>query len=244
MNRSLYLFVPGLIAIGYSILIHADLNRSCFNRETFTCIYRINGWGDEESRSGPGSSMEQTEAIRTRLPDMLSTFGITTLFDAACGDFNWMQHVNAPSLKLYIGVDIVPDVIQENIKKYATQKRAFLMLDITCDKLPQLDKNSAIICRDCLTHLTFDDIKKTFQNFKKTGARYLMISTYPNRTINLDINTASMVHLLRYRPLNFQIAPFNFPPPLFIINEGNTEGDGYISDKSLALWAIEDLPIE
>ena len=37
-------------------------------------------------------------------------------------------------------------------------------------------------------------------------------------------------------------APFNFPPPLRLVNENCTEGDGAYGDKCLGLWRLADLP--
>jgi len=35
--------------------------------------------------------------------------------------------------------------------------------------------------------------------------------------------------------------PFNFPKPLEIINEKCTENGGVNSDKSMCIWAVEDM---
>jgi len=215
--------------------ITLDLKK--LNQEFFSAIYRANIWGDSNSRSGPGSNFKRTEKIRAWLPEIFKKYGTKRLVDCACGDFFWSKEVDLSSI-MYIGVDIVSDVIVENIKRYANDKRIFLHLDITADELPAAD---TVICRDCLPHLCFADIFAALKNFKKTGAQYLIISTYPDRTINHDLQGAHLVNLLRYRPLNFQYPPFNFPAPLAIINEANDEGG--IEDKSLAIWAFKDLPI-
>jgi hypothetical protein len=218
------------------------VNLKELNQQLFTCIYKTNAWGDPESASGPGSSLGQTKILRAEFPKMLKKFGIQTLLDAPCGDFNWMNAIKDElSLNLYIGVDIVPDIIRSNITKHgANGKRIFMHKNIIEDELPQAD---AVICRDCLTHMPYSDIWAALKNFKKSGIKYLLISTYPNRSTNIDLRIEHLFNLLRYRPLNFQREPFNFPAPLWIINEGNTEGNGNIADKSLALWRIEDLPL-
>ena len=56
--------------------------------------YRTNAWQGDESVSGTGSSLAATEVVRTVLPQIVSGFGITTLLDVPCGDFNWMQHLD------------------------------------------------------------------------------------------------------------------------------------------------------
>ena len=47
-------------------LKHAIKRRSM--RAVFSRIYRTNKWGDAESRSGGGSSLEATRVLRERLP--------------------------------------------------------------------------------------------------------------------------------------------------------------------------------
>ena len=59
--------------------------------ERFNKIYSTNYWLDDESRSGTGSSLRSTENIRFHLPKILEKFNIKKLFDAPCGDFNWMS---------------------------------------------------------------------------------------------------------------------------------------------------------
>lgn len=232
-----YIFFTLLINVATTML-NADLNHTAMNQEIFSCIYHANSWGSPESRSGPGSSTQQTRVIRQELPKLLRQLDIQVLLDAPCGDLHWIDQIDLSFLKLYIGVDIVPDLVIDNIKNHSTSNRVFLHLDITKDELPRAD---VVLCRDCLAHLCFDDIWATLRNIKKSGARYLLASTYPRHMNNLDFPLSMQLHLLRYRPLNLQQEPFNLPEPLLIINEENTEGN--INDKSLGLWRLSDIII-
>jgi len=45
-----------------------------------------------------------------------------------------------------------------------------------------------------------------------------------------------------WRLLNLQRPPFNFPPPLRLMNERCTESRGAFGDKSLGLWLVGQLP--
>jgi hypothetical protein len=58
---------------------------------TFAPFYAENRWGDDESVSGPGSSLTRTAKLRRELPALLQKVGARTLLDAPCGDFNWMK---------------------------------------------------------------------------------------------------------------------------------------------------------
>jgi hypothetical protein len=129
----------------------------------------------------------------------------------------------------YIGVDVVPSLVAANQKNYGNEVRQFIHANISKDALVKAD---LIMCRDCLVHLSFDDIKAVLLNFKKSGATYLLTTTFPDH-INKNIKTG------QWRALNLQHPPFNFPAPLLLINEQCPENT--YGDKSVALWRLEDV---
>jgi hypothetical protein len=130
----------------------------------------------------------------------------------------------------YIGADIVDQIVEENSRRFASEGREFVKLDLVRDDLPQVD---IVFCRDCLVHLSFSDIEGALRNIKRSGSRYLLTTTHIDREYNRDILTGE------FRPLDLQLAPFHFPDPSTMIDEGWDE----IRDKRLGLWAIADLPI-
>lgn len=206
--------------------------------EVFKKIHQENHWGDGESVSGQGSNSEQTATISVEVPKLLAELGIETLLDAPCGDFGWISKIDLP-VKNYIGADIVPEVIAKHNEQNAPLANKikqthyqFLVLDITKDTLPQAD---IMLCRDCLVHLSFADIDRFLENLKKSNIKYLLTTSFPDRTENQDIATGD------WRTLNLEIAPFYFPKPLRVINENCTEGNGNYKDKSLILWEITDI---
>jgi hypothetical protein len=197
----------------------------------FVDIYNLNAFGGTESISGPGSSLEQTVALRKELPGVIRDFNIRKIIDAPCGDFHWMKEV-VLDLDTYIGIDIVPELILANRVKFGNNKREFYVKDIVKDPLPQGD---LILCRDCFIHLSYKDIFSTMRNFHKSGTKYLFTTTFTGQKDNTDIVSG------RVRPLNLQRPPFNFPVPLLLINEHCTEGEGNYSDKSLGFWEIAEI---
>jgi len=202
-------------------------------KDTFRRIFATKGWGgiESESASGPGSCLDQTVVIRRELPGLLKETQTKILLDAPCGDYFWLKEVTL-ELEMYIGVDIVDEIILENHVKYGGTTRQFMISDITCDNLPYAD---CILCRDCLDHLSFKDIFSALGNFTRLGAKYLLATTYAERLRNTDITTGE------WRPLNLRQPPLLFPAPVRLINENCTEEDGRWSDKSLGLWSIEEL---
>lgn len=212
------------------------LNTKLFQNNTsdvaniFEDIYTNNTWGSDLSHSGCGSDLIQTKQIIENLPQIIANLSVNSILDIPCGDFFWMQHVNLDNIA-YIGADIVNDLIRKN-QAFASRNRTFQSLNLISDPLPCVD---LIFCRDCLVHLSFSDIKLALKNIVSSDSKYLMTTFFTDRNANVDIRTGE------WRPLNLMISPFNFPPPLFILNEGCTEYGSDWSDKSLGIWSINSI---
>ena len=73
----------------------------------FTKIYDNNYWSDKESRSGEGSNLIAAKQSINHIPKIIKKFKIRNIFDAPCGDFNWMQRTMYKKNLKYIGADIV-----------------------------------------------------------------------------------------------------------------------------------------
>ncbi|MBR0827018.1 class I SAM-dependent methyltransferase [Bradyrhizobium manausense] len=199
----------------------------------FDRILKTNLWGAPTSVSGLGSEDLATSAIREALPPLLQKLGARSLLDAPCGDAGWIA---ACKLDVdYIGVDIVPSLIETNRRRAANGEVAgrFIVADITGDELPRAD---LILCRDCLVHLSFENNGRAVARCRDSGARYLLVTTFPGWEKNEDCEDGD------WRALNFERAPFNWPAPLELINERCDEGGGGWNDKSLGLWRLADLP--
>ena len=204
-------------------------------KEVFTRIFNSNSWNGEESRSGTGSSLENTQKLLKLLEDLFSQLNAKKILDIPCGDFNWMQHFPFKKDMEYLGVDIVEDIIENNVNFYgkSSHNLNFKVGDINTDLFPYAD---VIMVRDCLVHFKFNDIYQTLQNLKKQDYKYVLLTSFTQRPNNFNLT-----HVGEWRPLNLQISPFNFPKPLKILNEEcHEENDAYI-DKSLCLWSKEQL---
>ena len=189
----------------------------------FDNIYANNGFAGRESKSGEGSSLEQTKIVRTTLPKLFQELGISKLLDVPCGDWNWMRHIDLSNID-YIGGDVVTAIIDDNNRNYAGKSVQFV---------PTAD---LILCRDCLVHMSFKDALKSIEEFKKSGSKWLLTTTFVSCKLNDDL-----IHGSIWRPLNLEKLPFNFPPAVKYLNEGCSEEGGLYQDKSLGLWLIEDL---
>ena len=201
----------------------------------FERIERTNLWGAVTSVSGLGSENCATAAIREELPGLLQRLGARSLLDAPCGDAGW---IGRTTLDVdYTGVDIVPSLIAANMARVAQGELRclFLVADITRDPLPVCD---VILCRDCLVHLSFQNIARAMAGFRASGAQFLLVTTFPEWGDNRDCEDGD------WRALNMTRAPFDWPPPRELINERCDEGGGGWRDKSLGLWRLDELPAD
>jgi hypothetical protein len=205
-----------------------------YNKVRFTRYFKNNTFGSNESVSGEGSTLEQTLVLKEVLPQIFRDFGVKTIIDAPCGDFNWMRYVDLSMLDSYLGLDIVNEIVVANNEKHGNHLCRFEVKDISNDYLIQCD---LILCRDCLVHLTFKDALKVIKNFKNSGAKYLLSTSFVGRSNNQDLG------IRVWRTLNLSLAPFNFPEPLLVINENCTEGNNMFSDKSLVLYDLSQIII-
>ena len=195
-----------------------------------------NIWGDADSLSGSGSNLLQTATIRQEIPNLIKKYQIKSMVDAPCGDYFWMKEIQPileKELDNYYGLDIVESLVAKNKESFGSSKTTFSHLDITSQTIPKVD---LIFTRDCLVHLSFANIYKVMRNYKKSKSKYLLTTTFTNRSHNRDIFDGD------WRVLNLEIAPFFFPKPILLINENCTEGEGNYTDKCLGLWEIKSLP--
>jgi hypothetical protein len=173
------------------------------HRAVFSRIFRDRGWGDEESVSGIGSRMAQTENIRRELPRILREYHVKRLFDAPCGDLNWMKSVLVETNVQYTGGDIVPDVVELARHNSPEPAYTFTVFDITSDPFPTAD---LWVCRDVLFHLSFANIWKALQNFCRSEIKMMLVTTHTaEEVVNRDIWTGDFRLLDLFKP------PFSLP---------------------------------
>jgi hypothetical protein len=173
--------------------------------DRFTAMYKSRYWGGDkqnESLSGSGSTLEYTRVLRRELPKLFDQFTIRSVFDAPCGDFKWMKHVmhECPDVE-YIGADIVAPLIKANTAQHANERIRFFHADLTQAEFPKAD---LMICRDCLFHLSYQDIRLVLNNFVASGIPFLLTSTHLGALTNRDIYSGD------FRSIDLFSTPFNF----------------------------------
>jgi len=196
-------------------------------KETFTDIYENNLWTSSESLSGIGSELKNTELIRNELPYLFQKFDIKSMLDIPCGDWNWMKKVDLSSVS-YIGADIVEKLIISNKQSYPNID--FRTLDLTTDELPKVD---LVFVRDCLGHLTNENVHKAIANIRNSGSKYLLATSFTRWNMNPDIQDGG------WKCINLMIEPF-YLNPIYLINENCQEGYPHYNDKCMILFKMND----
>lgn len=213
-----------------NLLVRVGLLRRKYEQQ-FTDIYEQRYWGRQGSVSGSGSSLRSTRVVRGELPQLFQRRNVRTMLDIPCGDFHWMREVSMEGLS-YVGADVVAELVRENTRLYSRHGVRFAHLDVINDHLPAVD---LVMCRDCLVHLPLADAIKALRNIARSGSSMLLATTFPARGVNTEIAAG------KWRPLDLQAPPFNFPEPEELINEEFMDSEGVYADKSLGLWGCEDI---
>lgn len=197
-------------------------------QDVFAEYYEQNEWRNSESISGNGSTLAATEPLRKKLPQVLSELGVKSLLDVPCGDFHWMRHVPL-NLEMYIGGDIVPQLVSKLQAEYGGTTRRFVHINLIGDSLPNAD---AIFCRDCMIHLSNADVLGILKNVSKHEFKYVFASTYPTITLNTDTWTGSV------RLLNLCLPPFGLPLPFRVLDD---PAEGGFEERQLGVWEQRQL---
>lgn len=196
------------------------------SRSKFDEIATGNLWGSNESLSGAGSEVARTERYRKSLVKFVRDRGFRSMFDAPCGDLNWM-HLALEKMDLeYVGGDISPSLVAMNRERFPNLE--FIEFDITSDQFPAAD---VWHCRDCLFHLSYRDVDLALRNFAKSRIPYALITNHRGLIRNVDIETGGWRYIDLRRP------PFNLPAPEAVLND-YAAGD---LPRYVGLWTREQI---
>ena len=198
----------------------------------FAAIYKLNYWGNIESASGGGSTSKATANLREKLPYLLRKYQITSICDAPCGDFSWMNSVISEVEVRYKGVDIVPNLISQ-LCIFATKNISFEKGDI---RTFNFDGYDLVLVRDCLFHFSYADINAFLKNLSGFDYKYLLTTSYQKDLSfeNRDIKTGD------FRKIDLLSAPFNFDRSYIASIEDWVKPE---SERYLYLWDKKQVPM-
>jgi len=212
-------------------------------KNIFSNIYENWGFGGDESRSGPGSTLVETAKIREEIKSLITKYNIRTVVDIPCGDFNWMKEI-VYRFEKYTGGDIVPTAIENN-KKYENKIINFIEFDLTDDQeIPEAD---LLIVRDVIGHLPLELGKRAVNKIINSKCKYLLSTTWYNlhdeqyykNHINSEVSTG------RFYPVCLLSNPFNLPrPELYLEEDVVVDGHDTGVRKGLGFWDLRKLQSE
>jgi hypothetical protein len=208
---------------------------------TFVKIYKESRWCtyQQESVSGTGSTLRNTETLRLELPKICKKYGIKNIVDIACGDFNWMKEI-VNEFDYYRGVDIVDALIKVNKDKYEKKNHIeFIKADAIDDfgKCIEGRNFDAVILKDVLVHFPNEYVLKVLKSLNDSPIRYVFITHFDSIEANIDI-----AGFKGWRPQNFTLSPWEMNKPLESISsltEIYKWGNNDNTDKTLSLWQIK-----
>ncbi len=188
-----------------------------------------------ESFCGAGSYLANTREMRTFLEEVLKNYDIKSMIDVGCGDWNWMKLVDLDGIE-YTGYDLDEEFIRQNREKYPDHN--FEVADALNTSWPAVD---LILCRDVFIHLKNDDIQKLLDSFKRSGARYLVATSYDFLKMNADFTDQQKQY--RYtrisrpsRLVNLAIEPYGLGDPDVYIRENNSEA---CQNRIIGIWKLK-----
>ena len=260
-----------------SVMVEQDWQRWSGKSETLSLI-RISGGLThrmkvfqriyEQKQWGLGSGVGSTPAfaskticiLKTLLPQLL---GATVLIDIPCGDQQWAPILRelVPNLK-YIGVDIVPALVQRNIETYGDARTEFHLLDMAdpvvfqslrkASRLLSDGDTVVVMSRHVFEHSPYSVLFSFLAALRGSGAHYFIGTTQPipaNPPADAEAEAAaadgdgdSLQWDLAHWPrkLNFHLPPLSFPPGLLAWYEGGADDGG----MWMEVWPVTALPAD
>ena len=165
--------------------------------------------GGDETQCGSGSTMAATENVRAWLPGALKRLGVDRLIDAPCGDRNWIRHVDLPCE--YMGIDSDADHIEKAGKDCASQGDLRYMIFGR-----KWNGVTAFLSRDFFQHLDDADGLKVLNNFRASGAKYLIATDHGVE----ENGPLQQLPEGPFRYISMTAPPFNLPPPIDQCEDG------------------------
>jgi SAM-dependent methyltransferase len=142
--------------------------------EIFGDIYRNNKWGGPAGSfsSGSGSTVRHAELYSGAVRRFVREHGVGRIVDLGCGDFTVGARLAQEGTQ-YVGVDIVPELIEHNTRRFGSANVRFECRDIIGDELPSGD---LCLVRQVLQHLSNEQIAGVLRNVKRY--RYVLVTEH------------------------------------------------------------------
>lgn len=174
-----------------------------------------------------GASSELgTRALRDKIVDLFARYSISSIFDAGCNDCNWMQIIS--QYVNYKGGDISLAMVADVWRWFPDLD--VIVHDITTDPIPDVD---LLFVRDVAIHLNNKDKLCLWKNWMNNNVPWILITH--NKEVTNNEDALYVRNKLPFAAANWELAPWNFPPPLDFVDEYGPGG------RCLGLWHRDQL---
>lgn len=174
-----------------------------------------------ENHKPGASSVAGTQELRGRIVELFERHNIKSIFDAGCNDCNWMKIVS-----LYVdykGGDISLAMVADNWSR--NPELDIILHDVTTDPIPTVD---LLFVRDVAIHLNDSDKLNVWRNWVNSDVPWILITH--NKEIHYNKDAQYQPGQLLVEQANWELAPWNFPPPLDFVDEYGPNG------RCMGLW--------
>ncbi|MDP1612368.1 MAG: class I SAM-dependent methyltransferase [Sulfuritalea sp.] len=151
-----------------------ECNERLRTQDVFARIYSENLWGGSPGTfcSGSGSEPEMVNPYCDMVKQFVVERGVRTILDIGCGDFRVGRYLQVAGVS-YVGIDIVPALIERNRKLFGSESIRFLCLDAIEEPLPQAD---LVLVRQVFQHLSNRQISQILEKLR--GYQYIMVTEH------------------------------------------------------------------
>ena len=206
-------------------------------KEIFREIYSKKLWGYSSKEFFSGFGSEEKAVVQPyvqKITDFLKAYTKSNpakprIVDLGCGDFEIGKHFVEYACE-YIGVDVVPELIEYLNKTKAKGSLRFLCLDMAVDQLPDGD---IAFLRQVLQHLSNEQILKILPKLRKYKIVFIT-EHYPKQNpwikYNKNMVTGQSIRMVRNSGVYLGKPPFNLPKAalqLVLEVPGISIGKGY-----------------
>ncbi|MCR5799064.1 MAG: class I SAM-dependent methyltransferase [Lachnospiraceae bacterium] len=198
--------------VSYSYYLGDDEER------LFKNVYKNKLWGEDERKhetqyySGAGSHDERIIVPYINLlRQLIINNGIRSIFEVGCGDFNIMRQVleNMDDVT-YIGGDIVPELVEQNNRRYAQKNIQFIHINGARDT-KQYAGGDLLIFRQVFQHNSNRNIEVMLKQSKKYKYTLVTEDVYINEGVeyNIDMHTSASTRVEMKSGVYIDKPPFN-----------------------------------
>jgi SAM-dependent methyltransferase len=197
-----------------------NANQSVLLRTAFEDVYAENRWG---KGSGPGSSPKNTIFYRAFLEQFMKVNAVRSVTDLGCGDWQLSRFLDWSGID-YIGLDVVPHLVEANTKAFGARGVEFRVLE-SVDDLPGGD---LLLAKEIFQHLPNAMICDYLEAIRNKYRMALITNGIePSSYCNVDIAIGDV------RPLHMHEAPFSVPGAFvfnhsFVVDGVNYQNGTYL----------------